>query len=264
MKKIDNKIIELCEKKYFEKKLAVPMGKINEIEPIYLDFENVSGLFITGATGTGKSVLIDLLICGLMCKNNFTDISFCLIDPKEIELSEYNGSDYVINGKNIYDIVEIVEELKRIDEIIKKRIDLLLENRFKSIVQYNKQNDQNKWNHIFVVIDEGYDIYNKDSCRMILENILNVGKNVGIHLIFATNSYLKQYADDRFIDRFKYRMSFDLASVEQSKFLGIKNSSWLKGTGEALIKGTNGKVYKFQAKNVTDEEIHEVVLMAKI
>ena len=53
-------------------------------------------------------------------------------------------------------------------------------------------------------------------------------------------------------------MTFDLASIEQADFMNIENASWLK-TGEALIKGRSGEIYKIHAPLVTDEEINEVV-----
>ena len=97
----------------------------------------------------------------------------------------------------------------------------------------------------------------KDSYSAFVK-ILEYGEKVGIHLIYATNSYLKDYANSKFIDKFHYRMSFDLASIEQADFLNIENASWLK-QGEALIKGRSGEIYKIHAPLVTDEEITEVV-----
>lgn len=247
MKKINEKLIELCEREYKEKKLVVPMGDVEkEDDVVYLDFENVSGLFIAGATGTGKSVLIDDIIHSLMYKNKVDDIQFALIDPKEIELNEYNGYDYVIGKKSECDIININNMLKQINEIIEQRIET-----------------RTKEPHIFVVVDEGYDIYNIDSNREILKNILKTGNKIGVHLIFATNSYLKEYAESGFIDRFKYRVSFDLASLEQAKYINIKDSSWLKGNGDAIVKGVNSIPYRFQTYMVPDDEIGSIAIYSK-
>ena len=86
---------------------------------------------------------------------------------------------------------------------------------------------------------------------------------VGIHLIFATNDYLKDYANSKFLEKFNYVMTFDLASVEQADFIGIEDSNWLKIDGNAIIKYPNGKTYKFRVPLIRDEEINEVVLNNK-
>ena len=246
MNKINKELIELCEKEYYDKPLIVPFGKIDENENVYMDFTNVSGLFIAGSTASGKSVFIDDIILSLIHKNKSSDIKLCLIDPKEIELNEYNGLNYVIGGKSEYDIVEIGNLLNSINQEINERTQKLVDNHSRNITGYNDSNNE-KLPHIFVIVDEGEDILEYENIREILERILDVGDNVGVHLIFSTNAYLKDYVESKFLDRFKYRLSFDMASKEQSDLIGIKKAHWLSANGEAIIKSFNDKFYKFQA-----------------
>lgn len=257
MNKINKELIDLCEKEYRDRPLIVPFGKIDDHDNVYMDFTNVSGLFIAGETASGKSVFIDDIILCLMHKNKPDNVLFCLIDPKEIELNEYNGLDYVMGGKSEYDIVEIGNLMNNVNHMIDERTKILVANRSRNITEYNaKTND--KLPHIFVVIDEGYDVLNYQNIREICERILDVGDNTGIHLIFSTNAYLKDYADTKFIDRFKYRVSFDMASREQAKLIGINNdiykANWLSADGEAIIKSFNDNYYHFHTPfaNVTD------------
>ena len=257
MNKINQELIELCEKEYRDKSLIIPFGKIDENENVYMDFTNVSGLFIAGSTASGKSVFIDDIILSLMHKNKPDDIKLCLIDPKEIELNEYNGLDYVIGGKSEYDIVEIGNLINNINQEINERIKKLVNNRSRNITGYNNSNNE-KLPHIFVIIDEGEDILNYRNVREILEKILDVGDNLGIHLIFSTNAYLKDYVESKFLDKFKYRLSFDMASKEQSNLIGIKKAHWLSANGEAVIKSFNNVFYKFQAPFVTVETNKDV------
>ena len=53
MNKINNELLELCEKEYSDKPLIVPLGKMDNNESVYIDFTNVSGLFIVGETNSG-------------------------------------------------------------------------------------------------------------------------------------------------------------------------------------------------------------------
>ena len=245
MSKMNQELKELLEKEYRDKSLIVPFGKIDENENVYMDFTNVSGLFIAGETASGKSVFIDDIILSLMHKNKASEVKFCLIDPKQVELNEYNGLDYVIGGKNIYDIVEIESMLNWLNREINKRTEKFVQNHSRNITGYNESNS-NPLPHIFVIVDEGYDVLNYHNNRQIFERILDIGDNTGIHLIFSTNAYLKDYKTSNFFDLFKYRLSFDLASNEQSKLIGINKTQWL-ANGEAIVKSFNARFYRFQA-----------------
>lgn len=252
MNKISKELIELCEKEYRNKPLIVPIGTKDYDENVYMDLTNIAGIFITGTTGTGKSNLLDFIIHSLMYKNKPSDISFYLIDPKKIELNEYNDTDYVIDGKSISEPLDIEKHFHAIEKIIDDRIEHHHDTKYKE-----------KLAHIFVVVDEGYDVYNNSYNREILEKILNYGNKIKMHLLFATNSYLKDYVKNGFINRFKYRITFDLASIEQAKYIGINNSSWLGGRGEARIKGINSTIYKLETYKAPDEEINDILLHSK-
>ena len=263
MKNKENLTIkELCDLEYKDKKLAVPLGWIDDKENVYMDFKNISGLFIGGATGTGKSIFIDDIIVSLMYKNTSDEVKFIMLDPKKIELGEYNGIDYLFNNKNYSDSHKGYDFLIDIMKLLDSRINTLIKTNHRTIEGYNKDSKEH-WPHIFIFVDEGCDIIRIKDSFSVFSKILEFGKNCGIHLIYATNSYLKDYSNSKFLDMFKYRMTFDLASEEQEKFIDIKGSSWLKTSGEALIKGPNGIVYKFQAPYVKDDEINEVVLRSK-
>ena len=98
-KKEELTIKELCDLEYKNKNLAVPLGWINNKENVYMDFKDVSGLFIGGATGTGKSIFIDDIIVSLMYKNTNEQVKFIMLDPKKIELGEYDGINYLLDRK---------------------------------------------------------------------------------------------------------------------------------------------------------------------
>ena len=254
-------IKELCDMQYKDRKLVVPLGYANKKKLLFINLRDMSGLFIAGATGTGKSVFIDDIIVSLMYKNKPSDINFIMLDPKKIELGEYDGIKHLITGKSHsgkkgYDL--LINLLK----ILEFRIRLLAATKHRNIGGYNRDN-KDKWPHIFIVVDEGSNIIKMKDSYTVFSKILDYGECVGIHLIFATNSYLKDYSNSKFLDKFKYRMSFDLASEEQAKYINIKDSNWIKGIGKAVIKCIDGDEFRFQAPYVSDDEINEVVLYNK-
>ena len=254
-------IKELCNLQYKDRKLIVPLCYARGKKLLFINLKYMSGLFLAGATGTGKSVFIDDLIVSLMYKNKPSSINFIMIDPKKVELGEYDGIKHLITGKSHsgkkgYDL------LINIMKLLEFRIKLLATTKHRNIGGYNKDKKE-KMPHIFIIVDEGSNIIKMPDSYTVFSKILEYGEIVGIHLIFATSDYLKDYANSKFLDKFNYVMTFDLSSEEQAKYIGIKDSNWLKSDGNAIIKYPNGKIYKFRVPLVRDEEINEVVLNNK-
>ena len=193
-----------------------------------------------------------------MLKNNCDELKFIFLEQYSIELGEYDGINYIYNDgkKTLTNSKKIKDILSNIIDVMDYRINKLIDKRYKSIKSFNKS-EKDKWPHIFIFVDEGCNLINNEDIQRLLVHILDYGKVVGIHLIYATNAYLKDYTT--FIDKFQYKMTFDLASKEQAKYIDIENANWLRNNGEALING-KGKTYKFQAPFVSTDEIVRVVL----
>ncbi len=259
MKNIEDLTIkELCDLRYKDKKLIIPLGwTVKDKKPYYKNFKRISGLFVAGTTGSGKSIFLDDLIVSLMYKNTPQEVKFIMFDPKKIELGEYDGIKYLLNGKNLYNLKKSYDALLFILNVLETRYNTLNKLSLKAISEYNRQTKE-PWPHLFIFIDEGTKLIKHKDTHKILSKVLEYGNLVGIHLIYATNSYLEDYVNSKFIDQFKYRITFDLATMEQEKFINIKNSNWLK-IGEAIIKGRSGDVYIIQAPLVSDNEIDNVV-----
>ena len=248
-------IKELCEMEFTEKKLAVPIGYVGKKKLKFIDFKDTSGLFIAGTTGTGKSILIDDIVVALMHKNKPSEVRFIMLDPKKMELVEYNGIKYLI-GKSESKSRKGINYLISLLKLLEARVHTLVKTGHRTISGYNCD-EKEKWPHVFVIVDEGCDIIKMQGAIEAFSRILEYGEFVGIHLIYATNAYLKGHED--FIELFKYRISFDLASVEQAELIDIKDSSWQKGEGNAIVKESNGKTHKIHTPHVSDDEINEVV-----
>ena len=240
-----------------DEKLILPIGRCDNGEYIFMNFEEVASLFITGTTGTGKSIFIDSLIVSLMLKNTSSDVKLFLFDPKQVELGEYNGIKYVETKENIKNISSAKKVLLNILKEMELRTNKLIETHHRSIKTYNKY-QMDKWPHLFIFIDEACDLLKNNDIKKIFIEIMEYGKPLGIHLILATNSYLKELKETGFIDHFKYRMSFDLTSKEQAEYIDIKGSNLLNDK-ESYIKGNNQK-YKFLPPYVSTDEIARVVL----
>ena len=257
----DEMLKRLLTSKYNTSKdnLTIPIGVMDN-DDIYMKLDNVHGIFIGGETGSGKSVFLDMMIVSLMLKNKPNRIKFMFFDPKKVELGEYDGIDYINNRykNNISNSNKGLEKLIKILRIIEERTNILLNNRIKSIKTYNR-NNKDKWPHIFIVIDESSDIMKIDNAQEVIEQILDYGKPVGIHVILATNTYLRNFYHTKFINHFRYRISFDMASHEQAKYIEIEGCDLLKDNGNGLIKCNDDRPLNFQAPYITDKAIKKTV-----
>lgn len=239
-------------KKDLSKKLTVPLGIDESNEKYYIDMESVSALLICGTTGSGKSIFLDNLIVTLLLKNNPDELRFMFFDPKLIELGEYDGiSHLMVDTDKEYD----TDKLNFILKLLKDRKRLLNST---SILEHNK-NNENKLSQIFIIVDESIDVMKYDNINKIINEIIDNGVSLGIHLILATNSYIKNDFSSRMINRFPYIISYDLTDKKQATYLNIEGSDLLEEKGSALVRCRDNKLVRLQTPYISTEEIKRVV-----
>ena len=223
---------KLIFQKDFNNKLLIPLGIDGNNEKYYIDLIDKSGLFISGETGSGKSNFLNDIIISLLLKNSPEELQLILIDSKNVEFNIYNEIPHVYNKKNITDINTSLIYLK---EEMKRRRELFASNNVKRIEDYNS-NSQELLPHLVLIIDETELPDNCVDHNDLIRGILSEGYKLGLHLILATSSYLKDNYDSKMLNEFNYVLSFDQASEEQAEYLKIKKANLLSVYGEALIK----------------------------
>ncbi len=239
-------------KKDLSKKLTVPLGIDESNEKYYIDMESVSALLICGTTGSGKSIFLDNLIVTLLLKNNPDELRFMFFDPKLIELGEYDGiSHLMVDTDKEYD----TDKLNFILKLLKDRKRLLNNT---SILEHNK-NNKNKLSQIFIIVDESIDVMKYDNINKIINEIIDNGVSLGIHLILATNSYIKNDFSSKMINKFPYIISYDLTDKKQATYLNIEGSDLLEEKGSALVRCRDNKLVRLQTPYISTEEIKRVV-----
>ena len=248
---------KLIYKKDIDKKLMFPVGIDSEHEKYYLDMESISGILVSGTTGSGKSMFLNSVIISLLLKNTPEELQFVFIDPRGVEFNTYEFIPHLYK-KISTEKNESIIMLKTILDEIEERRERFLKSNVKNITNYNLNNDE-KLSHIFVFIDEASQILEYENINEILEKYLLEGYKFGVHLILATSVYFKEYFDKETINLFKYIITFDLASEEQAKFLKIDDANWLTSSGDALVKIRSDKVVNLQTPYVSIHDIQEII-----
>lgn len=244
---------KLIVQKDFDNKLLIPLGIDAENEKYYIDLIDKSGLFISGETGSGKSIFLNDIIISLLLKNSPQELELILIDSKNVEFNIYNELPHIYKK----DLKDINTSLIYLNEEIKARRQLFASSKVKRIEEYNS-NSQELLPHLVLIIDETELPDDSMGSNELIRDILSEGYKYGIHLILSTSSYLKDYYT-KILDEFNYVISLDQASEEQAKYLKIKKANLLSVCGEALIRHEDETVANIQVPYVSDKDIEEVV-----
>lgn len=146
-------------------------------------------LLVAGATGSGKSVGVNTFITGLIYQNTPSELKLLMVDPKQVELSIYEGIPYLL-APIITDPGKAVKLLKRAVDFMEERYGLLKKMKVRNLTEYNeKVADNEKLYRLVIIIDELADLMmsgNKKDTELYITRIAQKARAVGIHLILAT------------------------------------------------------------------------------
>ncbi len=152
---------------------------------IFLDLKKEIHVLIAGATGSGKSCMMNSIISSLMFKNTKETARFLLIDPKRVEFFNYKDSDMLYGGEVVTDVQDAVLSLACVCKEMDRRYQRL---EFDKKRSYEEYNDPSAMKQIFICIDElsFLMLESKKEVESYIAKIGMLGRACGIHLILAT------------------------------------------------------------------------------
>lgn len=175
----------------------------------YLRLASSPHLLIAGATGSGKSVALNGIICSLLVANSPYDVNFALIDPKKVELSQYAGIPHTWMYADTHP--EIVRTLQAVMDITDSRFSYMSEHGAK---EYPGP-------HLYVVIDELADLMVsiKDETLPLLQRIAQIGRAARVHVIACSQNIMAQTIPTVLRCNFNTILGLRTANKQQSRFL---------------------------------------------
>ncbi len=233
-------------------KLTLCLGKDIVGDPVVTQLDKMPHLLIAGATGTGKSVGLNAMLCSLLYKSTPDEVKLILIDPKRIELSPYNQIPHLITPV-VTDAKKATNALFWAVKEMENRYQLLSEQNVRNIVQYNNkmakaENQETKESgeddtpkklpYIVIIIDELADLMmvaTRD-VETSLMRIAQMARAAGIHLILATQRPSVDVLTGIIKANFPTRLSFQVSSRTDSRTIIDGNGAEsLLGNGDMLF-----------------------------
>ncbi len=261
-------------------KLTLALGKDIGGQPIVTDLAKMPHLLVAGATGAGKSVSVNSMICSILYKATPEDVRLIMVDPKMLELSVYDGIPHLLLPV-VTDPKKAALALRWGVREMEERYQLLSETGVKNILSFNKLVSKNpkfirrneegeeeevtleKLPYIVIIIDELADLMMVAS-REVEESITRLAQMArasGIHLILATQRPSVDVITGIIKANFPSRISFQVSSkIDSRTILDTNGAENLLGSGDMLFLRPGGaKLQRVHGTYISEAETHRIV-----
>ncbi|MDR3602449.1 MAG: DNA translocase FtsK 4TM domain-containing protein [Desulfosporosinus sp.] len=261
-------VLETAEFQGVASKLALCLGKDITGTPVIADLTKMPHLLIAGATGSGKSVCINTLIHSILFKARPDEVKFLLVDPKMVELANYNGIPHLI-APVVTDPRKAAGALKWIVTEMETRYELFAGAGVRDIVRYNFLRTQEKNGehpplpYVVVIIDELADLMMvaPGDVEDAICRLAQMARAAGIHLIVATQRPSVDVITGLIKANIPSRIAFAVSSQTDSRtILDMNGAEKLLGRGDMLYYPMGAsKPMRVQGCYLGDKEVENVV-----
>ena len=241
--------------------LCIGLGKDISGDIISADLAKMPHLLVAGSTGSGKSVCINTIIAGLLYRATPDEVKLILVDPKVVELSNYNGIPHLLTP--------VVTEPKKAASALhwavaemERRYKAFADSRVRDIKTYNAQAAE-KMPYIVIIIDELSDLMMvaKVDVEDAILRLAQKARAAGIHLILATQRPSVDVITGIVKANIPSRIAFAVSSQTDSRtIIDMGGAEKLLGKGDMLFypMGYN-KPVRVQGAFVSDDELNKIV-----
>ncbi len=259
-------IIESEEMQNPKLRLGAALGKNVSGKNEVLDIQKMPHMLIAGATGSGKSILMNAFLVSLLMKLSPADLRMILVDPKMVELSLYNGIPHLLTPV-ITEMDKVVNSLKWALVEMQRRYSLFKQNRVRNMQEFNELRLDEHLPYIIIFIDEMADLMMTAGAEVETNicRIAQMARATGIHLVLATQRPSVNVLTGLIKANVPARIGMSVAtSVDSRVILDQIGAETLLGNGDMLYKSPQlGKPYRVQGALVENAEIERVIEFIK-
>ena len=259
----------LKDDEFFESSSAIPiaLGKDIAGEAQIVDLTKTPHLLIAGATGSGKSVCVNSIICSVLYRRNPNEVKLILIDPKIVELKFYNDIPHLMTPV-ITDPKRAFQALQYLIYEMERRYSLLDSLGARDISGYNAKIQRKNLAteplpYIVVVIDEFADLMATSGKELesTVARLAAMSRAVGIHLVLATQRPSTDVITGLIKANIPSRIAFMVASKVDSRIIiDSMGAEKLLGRGDMLYTSAADPFpVRMQGAFLTEDEVEHVV-----
>ena len=243
-------------------RLPIALGINFYGKPVIADLAEASHLLMAGSTGSGKSVCINTIIASLLYKFSPDQLRFIMVDPKQVELQQYNDLAHMIVPV-ITDPRKAVLALQWLVEEMEKRYTMFAKAGVRNIEGFNSHSaDGEKLFYIVLIIDELNDLM-LIAGKKVEEQIMRItqlARAAGIHCIIATQRPSVDVITGVIKANIPARIAFKVSNRQDSNtILDSIGAEKLLGYGDMLFLPPGKPKKRIQGAYVSDDEINRIL-----
>lgn len=245
--------------------LRFALGQDVAGHPTAADLAAMPHLLIAGATGSGKSVSVNAIICGLLLNNTPDSLRLLMVDPKRVELTGYNGIPHLL-APVVVDLERVIGALQWVAREMDQRYHKLAQAGARNIVDFNERLEaqgESKLPYLVVIIDELADLMMlaPDETERTVTRLAQLARATGIHLVISTQRPSVDVVTGLIKANFPARVAFAVASgVDSRVILDQAGAERLLGRGDMLFQAPDAAApIRLQGTFVSDSEIQRLV-----
>ncbi|MEW6211574.1 MAG: DNA translocase FtsK [Acidobacteriota bacterium] len=258
-----------------ESKLTVALGKTINGEEYITDLTKMPHLLIAGATGAGKSVTLNAIVCSIIYKATPDEVKFIMVDPKRVELGLYENIPHLLTP--------IVTDPKRAANALKWAVNEM-EERYRSLAsmgvrnidQYNRQvremthptisaddpDAPRPLPYIVIAIDELADLMMvaRGEVETSIARLAQMARAVGIHLVLATQRPSVDIITGVIKANIPSRIAFRVSQkVDSRTIIDSNGAESLLGQGDMLfLPPGSARLIRVHGSFVNEDEVKKI------
>jgi S-DNA-T family DNA segregation ATPase FtsK/SpoIIIE len=258
-------VMESPEFRGIDSNLAIALGEDVSGHPVAVDLALMPHLLIAGATGSGKSVCMNAIICCLLFTNTPDELKMLMVDPKMVELIGYNDVPHLV-APVVVDVEQVVGALAWVTRQMDQRYKMFHQLGVRNLEEYNRKvmrrKEEDSLPPLVVLIDELADLMMvaPDEVERHICRLAQMGRATGIHLVIATQRPSVDVVTGLIKANFPARISFAVTSQTDSRvILDQGGAESLLGRGDMLfmVPQQSGAI-RLQGCFVSDQEIERL------
>jgi S-DNA-T family DNA segregation ATPase FtsK/SpoIIIE len=242
--------------------LVVALGKDIAGHPILGDLAEMPHLLIAGATGSGKSVMLNAIIAGLLFRCTPLDVRLLMIDPKRVEFANYNNIPHLL-APVVTNPRAAAGALREMLKEMEERFERFAATGTRNIQSYNQLTDVERLPYLVIIVDELADLMMVAPADFedVICRLAQMTRATGIHMVVATQRPSVDVITGLIKANIPSRLAFAVSSqVDSRTILDSPGAEKLLGKGDMLyLPMGSARPVRAQGAFIADSEIHALV-----